>query len=111
MLKFYWNGIKEDGGKLQRAWYSFGNLLNHPADTITIYGRDYKSFSAGVQAAFVVENDSDMQTDYFEQDRIRVHSDHPLYAEVFAAYEKAQAHSKARHVKWVARHGLQEATA
>lgn len=99
MLKFYWNGIKEDGGELQRAFYSYGNLVNYPHDTITIYGRDYKSFSKGVYAAFTVQNDSDMQTDYFEQDRIRVVSGHPLYEQVLAAYEAFKAHADKRHQK------------
>lgn len=106
MLKFYWNGIKENGGKLQRAWYSYGNLLNYPAETITIYGRDYASFSPEIQKAFTIENDSDMMTDYFEQDRIRVRPDHPLYAEVFATYQKAQTHSNARSEKWNQRHAI-----
>ena len=106
MLKFYWNGIKENGGKLQRAWYSFGNLINYPADTITIYGRDYTSFSPEVQKAFEVQNDSDSQTDYFEQDRIRVTSDHLLYPQVFAAYRAHKAHSDMRHAKWSERHGI-----
>ena len=106
MLKFYWNGIKEDGGKLQTCHYSDGQLINHPAGTITIYGREYKSFSAGIHAAFVVENDSDMQTDYFEQDRIRVQPDHPLYAQVTEALSAHKAHNTKRAAKWNERHGI-----
>jgi len=91
-LKFYWNGIKANGGKLQRCFYSDGALLNSPKGTITIYGRDYSGFSAEVRGAFKVENDSDMMTDYFEQDRIRVTPDHPLYAKVLDAMKAREEH-------------------
>ena len=106
MLKFYWNGIKENGGELQRAWYSLGNLINYPADTITIYGRDYKSFSDEVQKSFTVKNDSDMRADYCEKDRIRVTTDHPLYKQVFAAYEAHKAHCERQSAKWKERMGI-----
>jgi hypothetical protein len=91
-LKFKWNGIKASDGKLQRAFYSDGALLNSPAGTITIYGRDYKPFSAEVREAFKVENDSDGMTDYFETDRIRVTPAHPLYSQVQAALVAREAH-------------------
>lgn len=93
MLKFYWNGIKEDGGKLQGCHYSEGVLINHPAGTITIYGKRYRGFSAGVHAAFIVENNSDSMTDYFENDTIRVEPSHPLYAAVRAAVIAQRAHN------------------
>lgn len=92
MLKFYWNGIKDNGDKLQRCHYSVAPLLNHPTSTITIYARDYSGFSQGVRNAFTVQNDSEMQTDYFEKDRIRVTPTHPLYGEVMEAVKAANAH-------------------
>ena len=52
--------------------------------TIKITPRKY-SFPAEVKAAFVVENNSDGMTDYFERDSIRITSAHPLYAVVKAA--------------------------
>lgn len=100
-LKFFWNGIKDNGGKgkLQRCFYSSGALANAPAGTITIYGRDYKRFSDGIRAAFTVTNDSDSMTDYFEDDRIRVQPDHPLYKAVQAAMEKESDHNAKRYAK------------
>ena len=92
MLKFYWNGIKEDGGALQGCHYSNSQLINHPSGTITIYGKRYRNFSAGVHAAFTVKNDSDIQTDYFENSSIRVLPSHPMYATVFAALTAQTAH-------------------
>lgn len=84
-LKFFYNGIKANGGKLQRCFYSEGALRHSPEGTITIYARDYSRFSAEVRAAFVVENNSDGMTDYFETDSIRVEPTHPLYDLVAAA--------------------------
>jgi hypothetical protein len=99
MLKFYYNGIKDDGGKLQKCSYTSGKLLHNPEGTITIYGKHYEDFSAGVTSAFKVENGTDFQTDYFENDRIRVLPDHPLYAQVKAAVEAQEAHQKARRAR------------
>ena len=90
MFKFFWNGIKGSDGKLQKAFYSDGQLTNFPAGTLTIYAKDYRRFYGDVAAAFAVENDSDSMTDYFEDDRIRVLPSHPLYPQVLAAL-KARA--------------------
>lgn len=90
---FYWNGIRDaKGEKLQRAWYSEGRGLNGcPAGTITIYARDHGRFSAKVRACFKVENDTDAQVDYFDNDRFRVIPQHPLYPQVKAAMEACEA--------------------
>ena len=93
MLKFYFNGIKENGGKLQRCFYSEGKLISGPEGTITIYGRDYSPFSAEVHAKLRVTNDTDLQTDYIVQDIIRVAPTHPMYCEVRAAFLLAKAHN------------------
>ena len=107
-LKFYYNGIKANGGKIELCSYSDGPLLNSPAGTLTIYKstRNYAAsrFSAAVAEAFSIENDTDSQTDYFESDRIRVLPSHPLYAQVKAAcaaqrakFEAAQAKRDAKY--------------
>lgn len=94
MLKFFYNGIKANGGKLQKAHYSFGNYTTesgiNPA-SVTIYAREYDGFCGEVATAFDVQNNTDSQTDYFEKDRIRVAPEHPLYALVVAAYDAQQA--------------------
>lgn len=41
-------------------------------------------FPAGVRAAFAVENNSDMTTDYFEADCVRLVPGHPHYEAVAA---------------------------
>ena len=93
MLKFYWNGIKEDGGNLQKCSYSMSQLINFQSGTITIYARTYSDFSAGVRKSLNVENNSDHQTDYVVSDHIRVEPTHRLYKAVFAAYSHAVAHN------------------
>ena len=94
-MKFSWNGIQVSGHKLYRAHYSLGNLTgNWPAETITIYARDYANAPAELCEAFRIENDTDIMTDYFERSRIRVVPSHPLYATVRAAYDAMISHSE-----------------
>jgi hypothetical protein len=97
---FYWNGIKDaKGAKLQKAWFSAGSYSGCPEGTITIYARDYERFSALVRLCFQVENATDIQSDYFDSDHIRVVPSHPLYAQVKAAQEAQEAHRDARAAK------------
>lgn len=93
-LRFFWNGIKAADGKLQKCHYSLGLNADWPAETISIYARDYCHFNNAVQRCFVVTNDSDTQSDYFADDTIRVGPAHDLYAAVRAAYEAQEAHYK-----------------
>ena len=99
---FYWNGIKDaKGEKLQPCFYS--NSSDEPAGSITIYARNYARFSELVRDCFAVKNDTDLMTDYFDNDRIRVIPSHPLYAAVKAAAEAAKAHADRRAEKRAAR--------
>lgn len=100
MLKFYYNGIKDSAAaKLQKCHYSYGGLINAPLGTITIYAKEYNRFNASVREMFEVKNDTDSMTDYFENDTIRVEPTHPLYGEVFIAYETQEQRYKARAKK------------
>lgn len=103
-LRFYWNGIKDaKGAKLQPASYSRGAVRGCDEDTISIYGKHYRSFSAAINAQFVVCNNSDTMTDYFCDDTIRVTPAHPLYRQVLAAFEAQEAHRNKRYAKNEAR--------
>ncbi len=99
MLKFYWNGIKENGGKLQRCFFSDADLITYPKGTLTIYAKDYKDFSPGIYEAFKVENASEPGTDYFETSHIRVLPDHPLHALVYAAVLASKARNQIKYGK------------
>lgn len=93
MTKFMWNGIKVEG-KLYRAHYNKGCYTNLPKGTITIYMRDYVRTPKieGLQ----VENDTDIMTDYFDKDSIRVTPDNVFYKEVEQAFLKHQEHYNKR---------------
>lgn len=99
MLKFYWNGIKENSGKLQLASYSDDSYRRERDGVITIYAKHYRRFSDGISKAFTVENGTEIQSDYFENDRIRVAPTHPLYAEVLKACEAKKVHDQKRWAK------------
>lgn len=111
MLRFFWNGIKDSAtNKLQGAHYSKGPYTTgRDENTITIYASGYEGFSEEVGKAFEIENNSDIQTDYFDKDRIRVAPTHPLYSEVNAAYEKQVIHDNKRIAKREARWAEQRA--
>lgn len=102
MLKFYWNGIKDNGGKLQTCSYSDGPLTSYPAGTITIYKREYVRFTQGIREAFTISNGTDIMTDYFETDMIRVQPTHPLYSAVREACSKQAAYYQRRKAKQAA---------
>jgi hypothetical protein len=100
-LKFFWNGIKANGGKLQKAHFTKGNFTPEAMakygfdnDTITVYNRSYIRFTQEIREVFTVVNESDMVTDYFETDRIRVKKDHPLYAQVLKAFYAQEEHNQ-----------------
>lgn len=101
-LRFFYNGIKGSDGKLQKCWY----MPSHSTGAIRIYAREYCRFSAEVRAEFVVINNTDTMTDYFEEDCIRVTPNHPLYENVklavLAANEKLE---RRREKRMEARHG------
>lgn len=114
MLKFYYNGIKANGGKLQKATYYETDYAgqNYPAGTITIYARDYRRFSKEVAEVFAVQNDTDWMTDYFDSDRIRVVPFNPYYAQVKAACDAQTAKGEKREEQRIAkRRAAQEARA
>lgn len=90
-IKIYYNGIKIDGGKLIKCGYS----INTP-DTVCIYARNYDDLPRDL---FEVKNDSDPYTDYFENDRAVVESDHPLYKYIHYAALKEAAKSSQRYIE------------
>lgn len=92
MVRFMWNGVKDDTGKLWKAWYCEGPLLHHPEGTITIYAREYGNTLSRIPG-LDVSNGTEDHTDYFETDRARVTPGSKYYPAVLAAYEKQEAHN------------------
>ncbi len=90
-ITFVWNGIKEDGA-LHKCWYLWHGTEHsgYPIGTITICAKNYRPLPR--IDGLVIENDSDIMTDYFDDDRIRVTPDHPYYPQVKAAYDRYNEH-------------------
>ena len=99
-IKFMYNGIKIDG-KLHKASYSKGNYYNLPDSVVTIHGKRYRNLP---DIGLDVENKTDLQSDYFENDAIRVFPDHPRYKEVLMAYEQQEAKAKKTYEKRMAKY-------
>ncbi len=91
-----WNGIKKDG-KLYKARYDDGKRLNQPEGTITIHGKRYEPLPQ--IEGLNIQNDTDIMTDYFENDVIRVTPDNPHYPAVAEALEKQKEHYRKRFEK------------
>lgn len=92
-IKFYWNGLKVDG-KLIKCGYSYRNNADH-SDSIMIYARDYESLPRDL---FIVQNDTDVYTDYFDNDSTTLYPDHPLYKYALYAWYKCQVHELERSI-------------
>lgn len=84
-IRFYWNGIKVDGGRLIPCHYSIDG------ESVTIYARDYKELP---REYFDVVNNSDIMTDYFEDDRTTLDENNPLYKYARYAALKGMASGK-----------------
>ena len=88
-VKFGWNYMKV-GDKKSLVWYSVGQLINFPAGTITIYARDYDGLPA--VEGLTIKNETDISTDYFEKDKIRVEPSSPFFPAVSKALADHSAH-------------------
>lgn len=104
-LRFLWNGVKHNGGQLFKASYSMGTLTNYPENTITVYAEDYHRFPVEVSRWFHVENHTDSQSDYFDDDKFRACPNHPLYGLIKAALDAQEAHHAKRLAKRFERKG------
>lgn len=66
-----------DGVSKVRVYYSHG-MLTTGKECVTLYAKSYAG-NLGKIFGSLAENNSDMQTDYFEKDKVRIYSDNPLY--------------------------------
>lgn len=86
-IKFFYNGIKVNGGKLIKCSYSLDNC-HDGKECVTIYSRSYRGDLP--RDMFKVVNNSDSYNDYYEDDSAVVFPDHPLYRFVRYAAFKAE---------------------
>lgn len=75
-IKFYYNGVKVNGGKLIKCYYHLDE------NSVCIYADSYGAVLP--REYFTVKNDSDSYTDYHDKDHAVVSAEHPLYK--FARY-------------------------
>jgi len=69
-VRFLKSCIKQ-GDKKWKVFYSIGNYTKESGlseDTITVYNREYEHFPKELNYT----NESDMMTDYFEKDRLKI---------------------------------------
>jgi hypothetical protein len=81
-----------------RCHYSLDNRVDG-RKCVTIYAKDY-GHALGVVLTDVYHNDTDSQTDYFDQGRAVLFEDHPFYA---AARARAEAINADREAKRASR--------
>lgn len=93
-IRIYYNGIKVNGGKLIKCGYSIGDHC------VTIYARDYEDLPRDIFPD--IKNDTDLYTDYFDNDSCTITPAHPLYKYVYYSALK----DAARNIKrWGAGYG------
>ena len=90
MVKFNLYNVTDDQGHKARVFYS---TCTPPKGKpyVTLYAKNY-----GESLAFLprCENDSDVMTDYFEKDRVRIYEGDELYAAALAAAERKSRRDK-----------------
>jgi hypothetical protein len=79
MIKF--NKYNVTNGSLKaRIFYALDNRTDG-RKVVTLYAKDWQSGRAlGEMLTEAYENNTDMQSDYFEKGIVRLFEDHPLYA-------------------------------
>jgi hypothetical protein len=74
-----------------------GNYSRYPEGTIAIYAREYKRLPQIPELK--IYNDSDVMTDYFEEDRAYLDPSNPLYPQAKAAYNQLRIRDLKRYIK------------
>ncbi len=90
-VKLLTNGIKNNGDYI-RCFYTEKN------GSILITARDYKNLPKELGN---IKNDSDMITDYFENDRVLITPTNKYYKAAKEAYEKARINDAKKHIKYL----------
>lgn len=98
-IKFLFNGIKING-QLIKGYYSKGGYLNGAIGCFYVHGW-FKGQSELLRECFKVENNSDIMTDYFEEDKIYFYENDKYINEFNAMVEKNEIRiAKARVKKY-----------
>lgn len=83
-LKFNLYNVRDDEGHKAKIYYSIQDGINERL-CVTLYAATYVD-----SLAFVgdVENGTDVMTDYFEKDRVRIYHDDPRFPAALAAAQR-----------------------
>lgn len=95
-VRFFWNGLKVNGGRLVHLFYSLDNHSNYSGPCVSLSCRDYSGQLPG--ELFPVENHTDLYTDYHDKDRATIGPDHPLYPYIRAAALKAATRDEPKYL-------------
>lgn len=79
-VKFLQKGVKDAEGKYYPVYYSMTGLIDGRL-ALTVYAR---SLVKGLPAALSPQNNSDCQTDYFEEDIVRFSAGTPEFEQLAA---------------------------
>ena len=85
MVRFLKKGIKDGEGKYFPVWYSHSEnygSFGKGREVIVIYAKTYERFSDEIQKAFMVRNDTDHMTDYFDKDKITIEKHDPMFKQL-----------------------------
>jgi hypothetical protein len=94
-VKFLQNGVRSSSGTFHPCYYSLTTLIDGRV-AVTLYA---KSILKGLPAEMKPENDSDMQTDYFENDRVRFFEGSTEFAQLKQLIEIKERADQARWLK------------
>ena len=98
-IKFVWNGIKINGEFFKCSYgtgpYTAASGL--PDDAITMFAAKCKRIPR--IPGLTIENNTDIMTDYFETDRIRILPGSPFYEEAKKAMVAHEIHYTKKHIK------------
>jgi len=83
----------ENNGKRCRVHYSLDNRVDG-RKCVTIYGKTCLDYMSGI---IEFKNNSDLMTDYFENDRAVLFEDHPHYKQARAVAEDVISGHKQKH--------------
>jgi len=86
-MKFQAHGIKVDG-KLHKVRYNLSTYRDGSRH-LNVDAKGYERLPIEIRQAFVIKNETDSHSDYFDTDSFKVAKTHPLFSEVVGAFIKS----------------------
>jgi hypothetical protein len=96
-----------DGAHKARVHYSAGRCYNGKM-SVTLYAQNFRSDLGKIFPGHY-KNDTDSQSDYYDQGRVEIYEDHPLYAAAIARSEENSRRWAAHRAKVEAKRATRRA--